>query len=296
MGDEAELFALRNAVYLGNYQAAISEALSINPSSEAVRVSRDFFMYRAYVELGQYRVVMDEVGHGAPAAVQAVKLLATYLGGARDAKDMVLLQLKEWLSDPQSQQNWQLLLVAGMVYLQEQDYKEALKHLHQNAQLDVMALVAQIYLAMHRVDLARKQVAAMQEQDDDATLSKLSGAWVAIAEGGDKYQDALYEFQELGEKYSMSLTLLNAMALCNLHMGRFEEAERLLQDALAKSSADPNTLANLVVCMQHMRKPPDVVSRYTNQLKALAPAHPWVAKQLEMEAMFDRSSAQFSKA
>ena len=48
--------------------------------------------------------------------------------------------------------------------------------------------------------------------------------------------------------------------------------------------------------MQHLRKPPDVVARYTNQLKSLAPAHPWVAKHLELEAAFDRSSAQFSKA
>ena len=69
-----------------------------------------------------------------------------------------------------------------------------------------------------------------------------------MAEGGDKFQDALYEFQELGEKYAMSAKLLNGMALCNLHMGKFEEAERLLQDCLSKSATDVNTLANTVVC------------------------------------------------
>ena len=53
----------------------------------------------------------------------------------------------------------------------------------------------------------------MQEQDDDATLTKLSNAWTCLCEAGaEKYQEALYEFQELGEKYHMSLTLLNAMA------------------------------------------------------------------------------------
>lgn len=295
MGDD-ELFAVRNAFYLGNYQQTISEASAVNAFNESTRQTRDFFMYRGFVEQGQYRMVMDDVGHDAPASSMAVKLLASYLNGGREAKDMAMLQLKEWLSDPQSQSNWQVMLIAGMIFMHEQDFKEALKYLHQNTQLDIMALVVHIYLSMHRTDLARKQVAAMQEQDDDATLSKLCGAWVAMAEGGDKYQDALYEFQELGEKYTMSLMLLNAMALCNLHMGRFDEAERLLQEALSKSANDVTTLTNLVVCLQHLHKPPEVVARYTNQLKALAPTHFWVQKHTELESSFTRCAAQFSKA
>jgi len=219
-----------------------------------------------------------------------------YLDGNRAQKDAVIAQMKEWLAELSNASNWQLLFIAGTLFLHEQDYKEALKHLHQQLQLDVMALVVQIFLAMHRPDLARKQVASMQEQDDDATLTKLSNAWVGLVEGGEKCQEALYEFQELGERYSMSLVLLNSMALANLHMGKLDEAERLLQDAISKSSSDPNTLANLVVCYQHLRKPADVIARYTNQLLALAPDHPWAAKYAELQAGFDRCEAQFSKA
>lgn len=298
MADE-ELFLLRNAVHLGAYTQAISEANSINPSSEAVRQQRDFFMYYAFVEQGQYRLVIDEVGASAPLSSQAVKLLASYLEGSRETKETVVVQLKEWLGDPQSAGNWQLLLMAGTVLLHELDYKEALKYTHQNTQLDVMAFVVQVYLAMHRLDLARNQLKAMQEADDDATLTKLAGAWVALAEGcaknmPEKYQDALYEFQELGEKYTMSVMLLNAMAVCQMHMGRFDEAERLLQDALSKSSNDPNSMANLIVCMQHLRKTTEA-NRYTAQLKALAPSHPWVTKHVELESSFARCAAQYSK-
>ena len=38
-------------------------------------------------------------------------------------------------------------------------------------------------MVMNRLDLARKQVALMQQSDDDATLTKLAGAWAGMAEG-----------------------------------------------------------------------------------------------------------------
>ncbi|EOD15109.1 COPE1, epsilon subunit of the coatomer [Emiliania huxleyi CCMP1516] len=286
MGD---LYGLRNALYLGNYQQAVSEAMGLGASTE-----RDFFMYRALIEQGQHRVVMDEVGAQAPVALQAVKMLASYLSGV--SKEAVVAQLKEWLTDATAQDNWQLILVAATVFLHERDHKEALKISHQSTQIDVMALVVQIYLQMDRPDLARKLVKSMQEQYDDDTLTKLSHAWTSLCEsGGETAQDALYEFQELGEKYHMSLMLLNAMASCNMHMGRFDEAERLLQEALSQSPNDTTSLINLVVCLNQLQKPAEVIGRYTSQLKISAPAHPWVAKYGELETSFDRCANQLSK-
>lgn len=294
MGDD--LFALKNAFYLGNYQQAISEALTAAPSP-TIATERDFYKFRAYIEQGQYRMVLDEIGADAPLSLQTVKLLATYMSSPRDTKDMVLQQLKEWLSQPTAMNNNHLLLIAGTIFCSEQDYTQALKYTHQNTDLELMSLVVHIYLAMNRTDLAKKQCARMAEQDEDATLSKLAAAWTTLSDGNrDKLQDALYEFQELGEKYTMSLLLLNGMAVCNLHLGRLEEAERLLQEALQKSATDVNTLINTAVCMHHLHKPPEVVARYTNQLKSVAPNHPWLTRSSELEASFERCSAQFSIA
>jgi len=293
---EDELWSVKNAFHLGCYQQAISEALGANVSDGA-RVLCNFYMYRAYIEQAQYRMVLDEVGHDAPMPLQAVKLLASYCAApAREAKEMALVQLKEWLSSPRAAAEPQLLMVGALIYAHEGDHKEALKLVHQSADLETMALVAHIYLSMSRVDLARKQVGLMQQQDDDATLTKLAGAWVSMAEGGDKCQDALYEFQELGEKYNMSLVLLNGQALAQLHMGKYDEAERLLQEALGKAASDVDSLANTVVTMHYLRKPQEVTSRYINQLRAVAPSHPWIAKYSELESSFDRCAAAAQKA
>jgi len=288
MSDD-ELFSLKNYFNLGCYQQAISESISAHPSNDDSVIDSKFFMYRAYIEQQQYRLVLDEVRDSAPPALLAVKLLASYLSGNKEAS---VEAVKEMVPSA----DWRVLLMAATIFSHEKDYKSALQHTHQNTQLDVMALVTYIYLALHRTELAKKHLAAMQAQDDDATLTKLAAGWVAMHEGGDKYQDALYEFQELGDKYSMSLMLLNSMAVCQMQMGKFREAEELLQQAQSKSSNDVNTMANMAVCLQHLEKPPEVVNRYVNQLKDAAPKHPWAVRHAELSDSFDRCAAQFGKA
>jgi len=79
-------------------------------------------------------------------------------------------------------------------------------------------------------------------------------------------------------------------------MGKFRDAEELLQQAQSKSSNDVNTMANMAVCLQHLEKAPEVINRYVNQLKDAAPKHPWAQRHEELTASFDRCAAQFGKA
>ena len=294
---EDGLFALRNAYHLGSYAQAVAEADAAQPSP-----TRDFFLYRAMLEQKDYAVVLAQIRDDHTPGVKALKHLANYLLG--NDTDKAIAAAKQDLADHQNGDDWMLLLACANVLWQhaastmaQEDFDAALAPIYQSTQLDVMALVASIYLTMNRPELARKQVDAMQNVDDDATLTRLTHAWVLIYEGKeDAYKDALCEFQELAEKYSTSTTLLNAMAVCNLHMARYAEAESHLMDVLSRDRADATALVNLIVCQQHLNKPADSIARYMATLKTVVPKHPWGVKHDEVESSFERVAQSYAKA
>ena len=123
---------------------------------------------------------------------------------------------------------------------------EAIKVVHHGTTMEHIALLTQIFLKMDRLDLAQKQLQLMQQADEDATLTQLCTAMVFVATGGAKYQEAVYMYEELIDKFGASQTLLNGLASALMHMGRFDEAEKQLIDAASKGPNDPDTLVNLI--------------------------------------------------
>lgn len=279
------LFPIRNFFYLGAYQAAINESTSIDSLSETEAIERDCLVYRSYIALGSYQLVINEINDSAATALQAVKILALYLG-EKDKREETLSHLKEWLSDPAWASNPTLQLVGGTVYVHEQDYNEALKYTHGGQTLELCALNVQIYLKMFRNDHAEKQLKAMQHFDEDHTLTQLANAWLNLSLGGAKVQEAYYIFQDFCDKYVQTVLLLNGKAVCCMQMGRFDEAETALLEALNKDAKDPDTLANLVVCNLHLSKS---ASRYLSQLKMSHSDHVLVKRASFAESAFDRA-------
>jgi len=49
-----------------------------------------------------------------------------------------------------------------------------------------------------------------------------------LMQGGSKVQEALLIFQELCEKFSWTVPVMNGSAVCQMFMGRYDEAESLL--------------------------------------------------------------------
>ncbi|CAN8290592.1 unnamed protein product [Cochlearia groenlandica] len=283
------LFNLRNNFYMGAYQAAINNSEIPNLSDEDI-VERDCLVHRSYIALGSYQLVIGEIHEDAATPLQAVKLLAMYLSSPEN-KETTISSLKEWLADPTVGNNATIRLIAGTIFMHEEDYNEALKHTHSGGTMDLHALNVQIFIKMNRSDYAEKQLRVMQQIDEDHTLTQLASAWLNLAVGGSKIQEAYLIFQDFSEKYPMTSLILNGKAVCCMHMGNFEEAETLLLEALNKDAKDPETLANLVVCSLHVGKSS---SRYLSQLKLSHPEHVLVKRIASAEDNFERALQSFA--
>ncbi len=226
-------------------------------------------------------------------ALRAVKLLATFMQKGKADCELVLETLKEWLTDSTSGNNPTLQLIAGIIYVAQDKFTDGLRAVRHQNSLEQVALSIQIYLKMHRLDLAEKALKQMQSMEEDNTLTQLAAAWVYVAKGGEKLQEAAYIYQELIDRFEPSAMLLNGLAVCNMHMQNFEEAERLLVDAAGKGS-NSDTLLNLIACSNHMGKSSEMVQKNIASLQKLAPKHPWISQYAACAEMFDKTATKFA--
>jgi len=288
-----ELFDVRNAYFTGNFQTCINEGQKLKLSDPSVILERDVFMYRSYLALKKYRVVLEEVSSSSPELIQPLKTLATFLSN-RDKRDAVVAELDNQMSGSFDGSNYVLLVVAATIYLHVGQPESALRVLHSSDNLECGALKVQALLAMYRADLAKKELKSMIEKDEDATLTQLAQAWTNLYLGGEKIQEAYYIYQDMIDKLGSTALLLNGQATIFLAQGKFNEAESALQEALEKDPNNPNTLVNLIVLSHHTGKQPEVSSRYLSQLKDMDPDHPFVVSLNQKEADFDRMCEQYA--
>ncbi|KAI1301828.1 Coatomer subunit epsilon [Halotydeus destructor] len=283
------LFEVKNAFYIGNFQGCINEA----QKNKAMSDEKDLFMYRAYLSQKKIGVVLDEVRDSRGKDFQAIRRLASYFSADTSAKSKIAEDVEKDSISSGPDEYVQFIVAATIAY-SEENFETALRILHESEHLECLAMSLQTYLKIDRVDLARKELKKMQDKDDDSTLTQLSLAWVNLAMGGEKNQEAYYIFQEMSEKYGPTSLLLNGQAVALMNQGKFEESESLVLDALEKDSSNPEALINLIVLSQYLGKPSEVANRYLSQMKDSNHRHPFIRDYQAKENELNRLISQYA--
>jgi len=288
-----ELFDVRNAYFTGNYQTCVNEAQKLNVSDPALALEKDVLMYRSYLALRKYRVVLDDIKPSSPELLQPLRQLALFLSNPGQ-RDSIVAEFDTKMSGSFDPANYVLILVAATIYLHVNQPESALKVLHSSDHLECFALKIQALLSMSRADLARKELKNMVEKDEDATITQLAQAWTNLALGGEKIQEAYYIYQDMIDKQGSTAVLLNGQAVSFIAQGKYPEAEAALSEALEKDPNNPETLVNLIVLSQLTGKQPEVSNRYLSQLKDMDSNHPYVVSLNQKEMDFDRMCKQYA--
>jgi hypothetical protein len=82
--------------------------------------------------------------------------------------------------------------------------------------------------------LAEKELREMQKTNEFAIPTLLATAWVNLALGGDKIQEAVLTYEDIAKKYGQCFTCLHGIGVCKLAQGKYIEAESSLLQALEK--------------------------------------------------------------
>lgn len=155
-----------------------------------------------------------------------------------------------------------------------------------------VALAVQIRLSQNRLDLAIKEVSTAKRWAQDSLLVNLAESWVGLRVGGEKYQQAYYVYEELAQAPGSSTArTLIGQAVAELHLGRVEEAEVALQQALQKAPADPDALANMLVLETIVGKED---AGGLAALRNADPDHPLLVDLDEKSSLFDKAAAKYT--
>ncbi|EGS18640.1 coatomer subunit epsilon-like protein [Thermochaetoides thermophila DSM 1495] len=283
---EGELINIHNHFHQGQYQEVVD--FDTSALSAENQLPARVLQLRARIALGQAAEVLHEVSGEKAPELQAVAALAEQALGNNDkAVDIV-----QKLAAGDEAENVTVQIIGGTVLQAAGKSEEALALLNKHqGSLDAVALIVQIYLQQNRNDLAVKEVAAARRWAQDSLLVNLAESWVGLRLGGEKYQQAFYVFEELAQApATSSVRTLVAQAISELHLGRTEEAQAALEQALKKDPNYAQAIANLLVLNVITGKN---VDELTNSLRNADPNHPHLVDLAEKSELFDKAATKY---
>ena len=280
-----ELLNIHTFFHQGQYQSVLDyDTSSLSPENA---LSARILQLRAQIALSQSTDVLKALSSEQSPDLLAVKALAQYSSD----QDAAVAAAEELATSSPENPNVQVL--AGTVLQAAGKSEDALTLLskHQGS-LEAVALIVQIHLQQNRTDLALKEVAAARKWAQDSLLIRIAEAWTGLRVGGEKYQSAFYEFEEMAQAPGTGASKpLVSQAVAEIHLGRLPEAEAALEQALKKDPDDAEAIANSLVLNVLAGKNYEELLAL---LKAKAPAHAHLVDLEAKSSLFDQAAAKYS--
>ncbi|OJD34206.1 coatomer subunit epsilon [Diplodia corticola] len=285
---EGELVNIHNAFHQGQYQQVIDFDTSSFSATNALPAR--VLKLRAQLALGQHAAVAQAAAAepGVPDLRAAGALAASLQNPADETAVATAQELAATAAD-----NLSVQLLAGTVLANAGLTEEALALLakHQGS-LDAVALIIQIHLQQNRADLAAKEAQQARKWAQDSLLVNIAESWVGLREGGEKYQQAFYVFEELAQApASQAVQSLVGQAISELHLGRYPEAEAALQQALALDPQSADVLANTIVLNTVLGKD---TTELKSKLEQVDPKHPFLVEATAKKDAFEAAQAKYT--
>ncbi|RPB22684.1 hypothetical protein L211DRAFT_318460 [Terfezia boudieri ATCC MYA-4762] len=283
---EGELLSIHNAFHQGQLTTVIEHNSSALAPENVIKAQ--VYKYRARIALGEAEEVSAELeGEDSP-ELAAVKALAAYTTGNTS---IAAADIAKVISS--SSKNGTVQVIGGIILHLEGKSDDAVALLSEHqGNLEAVSLIVQIRLCQNRTDLALKEVQAAKRWAQDSLLVNLAESWVGLRVGGEKYQQAYYVFEELAQAPSTSTApTLVGQAVAEIHLGRLEEAEVALQQALAKDPKHAQALANAIVLSVLAGKDN---SDQLSLLRNTMPDHPLLTDLEQKSELFDRAAAKYA--
>ncbi|XP_055858115.1 coatomer subunit epsilon [Episyrphus balteatus] len=283
------LFYARNEYYIGNFMGSINVALPEQSTGNSELLS---YMYLSYLAIDSGRLILSDIKENDSTPLQALRHVYEAIENPSKIEEILQILNDKCAAEEDETNLWHI--AAAIVYCRDDQFENALKILHGSDKLESMALSIQCLLALNRIDLAKQLLSKMQEISDDATLTQLAQAWIAISTGTEQMQDAFHIFQEFCEKNQPTPVLLNGQAICHLGQEHYEEAESELRETLSKKHNDYDGLVNMMVLSHLSGKGSEAVARYLEQLKQFYPRSDCINELAKKSSEFDRLCLQYS--
>lgn len=307
-------YDVRNALLVGNYHQAVAEAggakTTLRKADDvmAFNAEKEALLALAQIGLGHAAAVVTQLSSATHPTLQAVRRWAEFCSAAGGPSSGEALTALAAAAEDVSASRVQVAVLAARALLASDDCAGALKLCKKwlnelpstegtpNPRLcmELRAVVVEALLRLRRPDLARGEVKAMEQLDDESAVTVLCSGVVGLHEGvksREAYHSALQRFKELSMRCGQSVLALNLTALAHMGLDDFATAERTLLDALAMKSGDADTTANLAVVSAYLCKAADPTNRYIQQAATVTGA--WSCQYAAMSSRLDEAVREF---